>query len=164
MIFLYYISLFIISYFLWALIHEMSHVMAAMRTVGVSWYSLRVYPHFGFGRFNWASCIYFVKKDPSRREQALISLAPRIMGTVAATLFPLSGILINSYGVDMITAIPLIFLVSGILDVIVGSLGISDSSDLVIAASALQISPWKIRVAGFLLAFLSLTSFYLITR
>lgn len=155
----YNISFFVVSYFLWSYIHEMSHITAAKKTVGLRWYSLKIYPHIGFGRFNWASCIYWCKREPTPKEQAIISLAPRISGAIALLLLPASGLL---YDGSIASGALSIFLASGAIDVTIGSIGYGENSDLMQAASAMRVSPWKMRLVGLVAVIVSLTSFLLI--
>lgn len=132
------------SFFTWAYIHEKSHILMAKYLVGLEWYKIKVYPHIDkVAGFRWAACRYLPKRNPTPTEDALISLAPRLPGIVACALAPLF-VFFASFGITP-ALIWLIFWGSGVVDLINGSMGISQCSDLKKAVANLKISPWLLR-------------------
>lgn len=145
MIYLLYASMVIATFFAWAYIHEKAHIVAANETVGVVSSQMKLYPHFYKGDFRWASVMYYMKRMPTDKEQAIISLAPRIPDLVALFLLPF-GFLLS--GLDVLQVMWFIFFGGGAVDLLWGSIGYSKYSDLMKAADALKISPWRLRIPG----------------
>jgi len=139
------ILLAVASYFGWCYIHEMSHILMAKATVGIYTYVLRIFPHKypGVG-WRWAACQYVFKTQPTSKQRAAISLAPRIPDTIALIMFALTGLFTG-----WAALIWGICWGAGVIDTITGSLGISEHSDLRVAATRLDKNPWWFRVAGF---------------
>jgi hypothetical protein len=136
----------IVSYFIWSYIHEMSHVLAAKCTVGVTDYEIKIFPnkHPVTREWRWASYQCWFKREPTPDEQAIISLAPRIPNFIAVIAF-MFATLMNGW----LLLIWAIFWGAGLVDLFVGSLGISEHSDLRKAATSLECSPWVLRFVGF---------------
>lgn len=145
MIYLLYSLVVIATFFAWTYIHEKSHVIAANETVGVVSSEMKLYPHFYKGDFRWASVQYYIKRMPTDKERATISLAPRIPDLIALLLLPF-GFLLE--GLDVLQVIWFIFFGGGVVDLLWGSLGFSKYSDLRRAADALKMNPWKLRLPG----------------
>lgn len=133
----------ILSFFLWATIHELSHLLMAKVLVGATLVDLKVWPHTYNGTFYWASIRYDRKREPTRLEDALIHLAPRIPGAAAAVAFPFTALLPSSWCwfVGVVVG-------ASLFDIGNGSVAWSDGSDGKRAAEALRISAWWIRVVG----------------
>jgi len=139
------ILLAIASYFAWSYIHEMSHILAAKKTVGITKYELKIFPHVDpVAGWRWAACRYWMKRQPTDKEEAQISLAPRIPDSLAVIMFIFTGFMTGwpalLWGV---------FWGAGLVDLIVGSLGISQHSDLQRGANKLKWNPWALRISGF---------------
>jgi len=135
-----------ISYVAWTYFHEISHVIAASKTAGITKYSINVFPTFS-PRLLFGYCDYDLKRKLTAREQVIVSLAPRIPDAVAVLAFPVVGYLGNV--VDPAFAIMYgVFWGAGIVDLMVGSMGMSPHSDLRKAATDGNINPWKLRLAG----------------
>lgn len=138
-----------VGYFLWTLIHEFSHLLMARSFAEFQEWSIKPYPHFveinGKKVFRFASfhCILKLGEYFTKNEKSTISLAPRIMDIIAAIALPFatffSGIVLGAW---------LVLWGCGLLDLFVGSLGISEESDLKKAAKNLDISPWWFRIVG----------------
>jgi tRNA(Ile)-lysidine synthetase-like protein len=111
---------------LWAAIHEYSHLRKAKQLVGVQWYKMFLYPHSYNGVWYWARISYILNRQPNSWELYDICLAPRTPDLWATLLLPFSAI----FGLWPLT----ILLAGGAIDMFVGSLGISDASDLKRAA------------------------------
>lgn len=140
----------VITLFLWNTIHELSHILAAKFVGNVSSWSIKPYPHISGGRFRFASSSWrWEGEAPTASEEAAVHLAPRIMDTLAILLV-IATIFISG----PLQILMLIFCSGGIIDLFVGSIGYSATSDLRKAAQLLEIAPWKIRTVGFALCLL----------
>jgi len=131
------------AYFLWLLLHEASHLVAVHLSVGLSSWHIYLWPakidgHWVFGYSTW-EC----KQPTSPEQKGMICLAPRavdLVGAVGFGLTPLfSGVGFIVWGV---------LFGAGVVDLIVGSLGISPISDLRKASEVFAWSPWRLRLAG----------------
>ena len=133
-------------WFLWTVAHEASHVIAANNVTDISNVKWWLYPHRDeAGKFYFAKVQWNWEAEPtSPINNALIYLAPRFMNILASIALPFA-ILLPIYW--MIAWI--IFWGAGIVDFIVGSLGMSEYSDLRMAATHLNINPNIIRGVGF---------------
>jgi hypothetical protein len=132
------------SFFTWCYIHEKAHVLMVKYLVGLQWAEIKPYPHVDkVAGFRWAGCRYLPERNPTPTENALISLAPRLPGIVACAMAPLAVFL--SMWALIPTMLWIIFWGAGIVDLINGSLGISQYSDLKKAAAGFKISPWLLR-------------------
>ena len=138
-------------YFIWSVIHEFSHLIAAKATVGVSEWEIKPYPHIYNGKLRWSGYYASLKKSPTKKQTAAIYLAPRVPDLAAASLLPWTVLLPAP-----VAFLAAAFCMAGLVDLFVGSLGISDLSDLKRAAKASGYSPWYLRMAGFGNIFLSL--------
>jgi hypothetical protein len=138
------------AYFLWSLLHELSHVAGAKLVVGVMRWDIRPWPQFQEGRLVWGYATYTLSRTPLQKEEAMILLAPRaadLVGVVGFGLTPLfAGVWLAVWGV---------LFGAGLVDLVVGSLGVSPASDLRRASEALGWSPWRLRLAGVAAAVLS---------
>lgn len=111
----------LLSYFLWACLHEYAHILAAKYTAGISEHSVRIYPHkhprLGFV---FASASYKPKRAPTDSEYALISFAPRFLNAVAVLIFPFCT---QSLFLSIIVG-------GGLVDLVRGSFIFSPTSDI----------------------------------
>lgn len=142
------------AYLLWSAIHELSHVGMVATTAGVKSWSIRLLPHRIDGRFYWASARWETKRDPTPTEKAYIYLAPRIGGLAAVIMFPFFGAIPD----PLVSGLWFAVLGGGIVDLIIGSIGYSEFSDLRRAADAWETSPWALRIPGMGIALVSVTS------
>lgn len=144
------------AYFLWSVLHELSHIYAAKRLVGVTNWRIRPWPQVRDGTLLWGSAEYVLSRAASPREEAGILLAPRgldLVGAIGFIMTPMfQGPWFSVWGV---------LFGAGLLDLALGSLGISDISDLKRSSRALGWSPWYLRVAGFSVILLSAGAFAL---
>jgi hypothetical protein len=113
----------ILSYFVWAYIHEYAHLLTAKKLVGVKSYTMRIYPHnhprLGFV---FASVSYEYEKETMTLDQrAWISFAPRIPDAIALILFPFT------HDLDLFW---IILVGGGLVDTIRGSFVFSPTSDI----------------------------------
>ena len=146
------------SFFAWATIHEVSHLWAAKKLVGVSKYKIKPYPHIHpTAGFRWAGVEYWPERKIEPTESALISLAPRLPDMLAAAMCPLALLVGSLLGLFPAVAW-FLFWGSGVVDLLQGSMGYSEYSDLRKAAAALNISPWILRS----FAIISLPSLFLV--
>lgn len=97
------ILLAVASYFAWSYFHEKAHLIGVDKTVGLVKYEMKLYPHKGEYGFRWASVRYWTKREPTDKEQAIISLAPRIPDLVAVGAFVFTGLLLSSFGWTWLT-------------------------------------------------------------
>jgi hypothetical protein len=124
------------SYFLWAYIHQISHVIAAHFCVGVK--TTTISSRLG---------VYQPKKTPTPKQKAIIALAPRFLNWVALMLLPLSHH--NLYCA--------LFLSGGVADLIIHSFYCGPCGDIKIYSEYLNI-PYK-RVRNIQLGFATLSVF-----
>ena len=135
------------TFFLWAYIHEMSHVLAAHWTVGVKEYHLRLYPHQWKGSWRWAGVYYYWERQPSEEEARIIHLAPRIPDLLAVLMFPCALLMPT----PPLTFLWLFIWGGGLVDFVTGSLALSKRSDLRRAANGNASILWGGRILGFAL-------------
>jgi len=136
---LYTITLF----FVWSYVHEMSHIIAAKKIVGLEWYKIKLWPHKYNGSIRWASVTYAFKRKATEYERAVISIAPRIPGAVA-----LIGMYCGFFMTGWVQIAWMMFWGAGVIDFIYGSIGYSEYSDLRKAARGFGENPWKLRLYG----------------
>jgi len=135
-----------LCYVLWAAIHELSHVLMARLLVGISYWEINLIPklkeakHF---RIQFASCFYIPLKRVNEKQQAAISLAPRIPDVLGAIALPFVSLMPAPTSYFM-----MVFCGSALVDLFVGSLGMSEKSDLRKAARNIDLSPWTLRLMG----------------
>ena len=144
----------ILTYFVWAYIHEYSHLLVARKLVGVKSYEMKLYPHKSetLG-FVFASVSYVFKKQRiSLEERARISFAPRIADSVAIIVFPFTSDL------DLFW---IILVGGGLVDTIRGSFIFSPTSDIKRYCDAWGLSYPHVRNAQLLLVGLSAVLFLL---
>lgn len=147
-----YVITAIASIFIWNVIHEMSHILMAMIVGNIKDWSIKPYPHIKNGNFIFAGAEWtWIEPIPNREGKAFVGIAPRIANILAAFL-SIIGIVLTG----MFQIIWLILCFAGMVDLIVGSLGISETSDLKKVSSNLEISPWWLRISGFTIAVVSI--------
>ena len=144
----------ILSYFVWAYIHEYAHLLTAKKLVGVKSYKMRIYPHkhprLGFV---FASVSYEYEKEAITLDQrAWISFAHRILDAIALIVFPFTSEL------DLFW---IILVAGGLVDTIRGSFIFSPTSDIKRYCDAWGLSYPQVRNAQLLLVGLSFTLFLL---
>lgn len=145
------------SYFAWTAIHEYSHLLMAKRTVGVTKYEMKLYPHKGpGGGIRWGSVRYWMEREATPDEDYQISIAPRYADMLACAMFPLTVCFAGP-----VAWVWAVFWGAGLVDLINGSLGISEHSDLKKAAKVKGISPWLLRGLGFAATAISLATYVL---
>lgn len=150
MIWVLYCFAILVSWFLWNIIHEASHVLAAKIFGDVKSWTIKPYPHKNNGSFRFAGAYWTWDGDPpADGARGFIDLAPRIMDVVAIELL-IVALFISGPAQILL----LIFCAGGIIDLFVGSIGYSENSDLKKAAKRLDINPWKIRISGFVFCLL----------
>lgn len=136
--------LFIVSLILvfpfWAAIHELSHILFAKLNFGnISPWKIILWPHKHEGRFYWARCSYMAPVNAPLHTLGSISEAPRVADFFIGLAFVMLGI-----------AFPwaLVFVAGAIIDIFVGTLGISPTSDLKCQARGHGVSAWVIRATN----------------
>lgn len=135
----------VVSFFAWTTIHEVSHLLAAKKLVGVVKYKIKPYPHIHpQAGFRWAGVEYWPEREVTSTESGLISLAPRLPNLLAAALCPLAPFVGSLFGLFPAVAW-LLFWGAGVVDLLNGSIGYSKHSDLQNAAETLNINPWVLR-------------------
>ena len=142
----------ILSYFLWAYIHEYAHLLTAKKLVGVKSYTMRIYPHkHSRLGFVFASVSYeYARETMTENERAWISFAPRIPDALALIVFPLT------HDLDIFW---IILVGGGLVDTIRGSFIFSPTSDIKRYCDAWGLSYPLIRNAQLLLVGLSVLLF-----
>ena len=137
--------------FLWTAIHEMSHIFMAKSLLDVTEWSVKLYPHIherdGTKYFVWGLSMWRYDGDTTPAKEAAISLAPRIPDLVAAMMLQAYWLIPYGWWSWVLVA----FGVGGLIDLAVGSIGSGDMSDLQRASKSLDISPWILRIAGWII-------------
>lgn len=149
-----------VVWFIWTALHELSHIAMAKMFLNITKVDYWLYPHFDrANNFYFARVEYHhdLTKEITNIKDALISLAPRIMNLIAVISFVFFSLFPIPWNY-----IWLIFWGAGLIDLFVGSFGISPYSDLRRAAESLNINPYILRVIGFALIALSIISGFII--
>ena len=144
-----YILIGIATWFVWSIFHEMSHVVAAKLLGNVEWWKIKLLPHKYNGKFYFARS-YWAYKDglPTVNKQGMILLAPRVLNVLSTlTAITLMGTAFASFGHTAF----MIMLLGGTVDLLVGSLGLTEQSDLRVASEKFNVTPWVGRMFGFML-------------
>ena len=131
------------TFYLWAYIHEFSHLFMVKRLVGAteSKISIHMPPmRLEDGSWRWARCQWKPVREAQPLERAAISLAPRIPDTLVVIAFPFFGLF-----PEWVAVLWFLFMGGGAVDFIVGSIGKSEKSDLKKAVTALDVSIWPFR-------------------
>ncbi|MHA1665942.1 MAG: hypothetical protein ACTSW7_01040 [Candidatus Thorarchaeota archaeon] len=127
----------------------MSHVYMAHKLIGITYWEINLIPKLpqeaNSFRIQFASCFYTPGKLPTKKQQAAISIAPRIPDILGAIALPFT-----CYTSEPFSYFLMIFFGSALIDLFVGSLGMSKKSDLRKASNKLGLSPWWLRIFGFL--------------
>ena len=134
-------------FFVWALIHEFSHLIVAKRVGYVKSWHMKLWPHITNGTFRWAAVYYVLYRRLSPHNNVRIAMAPRVPDLIAATALPFAGCFNDPHAITIWLSI----WGAGVINFIVGSLGISAQSDLRQAARGLLINAWELRVVAFML-------------
>lgn len=137
-------------FFVWAAIHEFSHLLMAKALVGSRLISLKLWPHWFKGTFYFASIRHDFERSPTAEQEAAIHLAPRIPGVAAAAALPFTAFLPSPWIWFVGLAVG-----AALIDIAVGSIGWSDRSDAKRAAAALRFSVWWVRIIGWLIVLTS---------
>jgi hypothetical protein len=146
---MFWIILFVFAvfcYVLWTAIHELSHVLMARLLVGISYWEINLIPKIKEAkllRIQFASCFYIPLKRSTKQQQAAISLAPRIPDVLGAIALPFVSLMPAPISYFM-----MVFFGSALVDLFVGSIGMSEESDLRKAAENIDLSPWTLRLMG----------------
>lgn len=135
-----------VAFFGWSAIHEMAHYLAARSFRKVTEPKFRIYPHVDDpGGFRWASVTMYLEDPPlTPRESSWVSAAPRIPDAVAVLLTPFAAFWDPPWAVVLWA----ILFGAGIVDLLVGSTGVSEFSDLRRWAASSGINPWILRLTG----------------
>lgn len=149
----------IMSFFLWSFIHELSHGMMIKKFVKDVTLKFKIYPHFEEERFVWASISWKYPNEIclSRAQLGWISFAPRIPDYIGCLLTIALSILLKSP-----YKLACLMLVGGsILDLIWGSIGLNEKSDLQRYCKFWNFNPQAARILGFIMAlFTVIISYY----
>lgn len=151
----------VISWPLWNIIHESSHLlMARLHWKFKSW-GMKPYPHIlnfkdGTKQFYFARCWFYVADGESlfstNKERNRIDLAPRISNLCAIMFTYIYCLFISN---KYLLTIILLFCFCGIIDLFVGSLGIGKNSDLKKVSTRMEISLWWFRIPGIIISILT---------
>ena len=141
-----YVVFSIMTFFLWTTIHELSHIAAAMIVGNVEEWSIKPYPNKAKdGHWRFASASWIWKGGaPSLKRQGMVNVAPMFSSTFAISLVSITFFLTGIAKMLM-----LIFCAGAVINLISGSTGLSEFSDLKRASKRLSINKWIIRVGGF---------------
>ena len=143
----------ILTYVVWAYIHEYTHLLIAKKLVGVNSYTIKLYPHnHSVLGFVFASVSYQLKRNITSTERAKISFAPRIPDLFALILFPFTS------NLDLFW---IILIGGGLIDTIRGSFVFSPTSDIKKYCEAWELKISHVRTIQLSLVGLSLILFIL---
>jgi hypothetical protein len=137
--------LLVATFFLWALLHELSHFLWVLGLRPDADGDFKLYPHRAGGRFLWASVDWTYggeRMTPS--ELAWVSWAPRWPDLAGAAGAVLCAWLLDGWWSLASAAV----LSGGMVDMAVGSIGYDPESDLRKAARGWAVSPWILRILG----------------
>ena len=143
-----------VVWFLWTVLHEVSHVAMARAFRKLERVKFWLWPHFDENNNFYFARVKFWWREGgplNKWEMAAMKFAPRIMNLVAAICFPF----LASFGLPGMLFWGL-FWGAGLVDFIVGSLGIRPQSDLRTGAEALGVNPMVFRVVGFFIILVSI--------
>jgi len=97
-----------------------------------------------------------MNREATPDEDYQISIAPRYANMVACAMFPLTALMSGPFA-----WLWAVFWAAGLVDLVYGSIGYSQYSDLRKAAVVKGISPWLLRGLGFGATVVSLTTYLL---
>lgn len=144
----------VISFFLWAVIHEASHTLVVRILRRNAIVRLYPYPHRKGDRFYFARAWWsFEGPALTPSERAMIYAAPRIpdvIGSVGAV------VLVQLSSPTPWTLSALILVGGSVVDLFVGSIGWHERSDLRRVSQAGVASAWSMRVLGMLAVILTI--------
>lgn len=135
----------IIVWFLWTLLHEMSHAVFAKILLKAKDFKFKLFPHINENKKFLFASVSWIPLEETRTDtkEAIVLLAPRLMNLVAAIAFPF--LLLFPMPFAMAWAI---LWGAGLVDLFVGSLGISSESDIRRAGKLLNFNSNVIRILG----------------
>lgn len=125
-----------VSYAVWVLMHEYSHISVAHMLVEVAEYRIKLIPDLK--NWTWARTWWTTRQQTTDTQRALIAAAPRLPDVLAAVALP--------WVVDWPWAVILVG--GGVVDLCTGSIGYSPRSDLRIVSNRVGVNPWLLRVGG----------------
>lgn len=147
-----YILVVIFSYFFHAHLHEYLHLLATKITVGVDKYKIKVYPHIDSKLgFVWASVWTARAREANNFENGIIYFSPRFANILFAVIIAL--MCLQEFELSIYWKI---FIASSMVDLFVGSLGVSEKSDLQMYSKYWNLNPWIPRLAGVAVSIFSL--------
>lgn len=139
---LWWLFLVIPTYFIWTLIHELAHYFMAKYLVNAKLVYIKTWPHIDpVAGFRWGS-VRYSSRLPTELEQTWIYIAPRIPDLLA--LIMLSFVICLDSHLFIAWSI---FWGGGVVDLINGSMGISEYSDLKRAFKDTTVR-WVARISG----------------
>ena len=118
----------IATFFSWTIIHELCH-LAALRLVKAPLvrYKIVPYPHKYDGKFYWGRITYMLEEPLDKKQQVWVSYAPRVADYVGIWFLVIFTCFTSFNFTNFLIVV---FLFGSVVDLFVGSLGISPSSDL----------------------------------
>lgn len=132
------------AFFVWAAIHELSHLFAVKQYRKDVQSSIKLYPHRSDGRIVFAEALWNCTPDLTAKEFAVVSFAPRITDILGVLATVIVCHVTGAFG-HVLT----VLLGGSIVDLMVGSTGISEESDMRQYAAGWSVSPWVFRISGF---------------
>jgi len=133
------------THFIWTVIHELSHLLIAKKTVGVDKYKFRPYPHKNNGHWVFGSVLYWPSRDMTERDVFDISIAPMYPAIVACFIAPLWALFPGFWGV-----LVWMFAAGGIMNVIRFATSRHKDSDVACVIDACRWPGWLVRALAFL--------------
>lgn len=144
----------IVSFFLWASIHEVTHFLAVKHFRPNATGKFKLYPHRvkSSGRFVFAFASWeYTGKVLTNKENGWIYLAPRIPSLVGIIITILISIFLSA---GTLSYILLILTGGSAVDMFINSLGINERSDIQIVSRAWEIPVSIFRIVGLTISFI----------
>lgn len=135
----------VVVWFLWTFLHELSHAVFAKVLLKAKDFKYKLFPHidenkkFLFASVSWMA----TEENKNDTKEAIVLLAPKVMNVVAAIAFPFLLLLPMPFAMAWA-----ILWGAGLVDLFVGSLGISSESDIRRAGKLLNFNSNVIRILG----------------
>jgi hypothetical protein len=130
--------LIIVADYVWTVIHEFAHLIAAKATCGVDWWTMKVLPCKLNGEKVGGYMQYLPTKPLTKKVEAFISLAPLIISTLCCMILPIA--------IETRSLIFIAFILAGVFDHFGEATASNITNDLPSAAKNLNIPLWRMRL------------------
>lgn len=150
---LFIVTFLVFCFFLNVFLHEMSHALASIILFRAKIKKLRLFPSISSGKLVFGYIELFlpsyVVAAENRGKLALTYFAPRFLNIICAILFPVSA----AFGFSAWTQI---LIASNLIDLLWGSVGLHEFSDIQMYSKLSGFNIWHTRIIQFGIAFFSI--------